>query len=110
MLLHTLPYFVFLLVVVLLYWRIQQYRAHFILIASYVFYATFDTRFVVVLAALTIINYLLAKMILGKYARPALVIGILVNLSTLAVFKYTDNALLPIGISFYTFQAISYLV
>jgi D-alanyl-lipoteichoic acid acyltransferase DltB (MBOAT superfamily) len=105
-------------------WRV------WILLASYVFYAWWNWHFVVLLAASTVVNHGLAVAIYrtrGGGARRALLsLAVAFDLGLLAYFKYAgffvtsaDNLLgtswivnvtLPVGISFYTFMAISYVV
>lgn len=91
-----------------------------LLITSYVFLVYVDYRFALVLAALTIVTWICAK-------KKKTAIGVVVAVLILAFFKYTNffaesfakiigkdftalNLILPVGISFYTFSAISYLV
>jgi D-alanyl-lipoteichoic acid acyltransferase DltB (MBOAT superfamily) len=106
---------------------------------SFFFYGYWDARFVALLAASIVINHVAALMITGSAAgsngrrqRIALAVGVGVNLGILGFFKYYGffvtsvanglgrlgietsppllDIVLPIGISFFTFQAISYLV
>jgi alginate O-acetyltransferase complex protein AlgI len=107
----------------------------FIVLASYVFYSWWDWRFIFLLAGSTLWNHVLASAIhrarLPSQRRLLLAIGVAGNVGVLGYFKYydffvssTDNLLsvvglstplglrtivLPVGISFYTFMAISYL-
>ena len=95
--------------------------------ASLVFYGFWDVRFLPLLAGSVVINWLIAWL----YMRRRLVVlplaGVAVNLGLLGLFKYADfltgplaavfgqdhsgfDIILPIGISFFTFQQISYLV
>ena len=95
--------------------------------ASLVFYGWWDIRFVPLLVALTLVNWLIVRGY-GRFRRTAwLVAGVSLNLLVLALCKYADFAastlasllgtthtpygiILPLGISFFTFQKISYLV
>ena len=102
-----------------------------LLIASYVFCGWFDWRFCVALAGTTAVVYFCALGVArGKRPKLWLRLGVVLPLLTLAVFKYfnfflasiaaalsidvgalgTLQLILPIGISFYVFQAISYVV
>lgn len=111
----------------------QKEKQHIILlISSYIFYAAGDIRFLILLIALSIIIWYLGIQINtfkenNKNAKIPLSIGIIICLISLGFFKYfnffvesfaelfnqeysnTLNIILPLGISFYTFQAISYL-
>ncbi|MCX6006823.1 MAG: MBOAT family protein, partial [Chloroflexi bacterium] len=97
-----------------------------LLLYSILFYIWGQAYYILVLLFIIFLNYLLGLGI-RKYGRPLLVIGIVLNVGILAVFKYfnfsinTINAVfslnispaswqIPLGISFITFMAISYLV
>ena len=122
---------IFLPVVFALYFTAkEQYRNIILLIASLFFYAWGEPVYVLVMILSIIINYFCGLRIgvAEEHKRKrALFWGVFVNLALLGVFKYTGfftenvNAIfglqvevkhlpLPIGISFYTFQSISYLV
>ena len=133
MLFPTVTFAVFFLIVLPVSWvlmpRERTWRV-WILLASYVFYAWWNWHFVVLLAASTVVNHVLAVAIhrsSGGGARRALLsLAVAFDLGLLAYFKYAgffvtsaDNLLgtswivnvtLPVGISFYTFMAISYVV
>ncbi|SFG06908.1 MBOAT family O-acyltransferase [Sporolactobacillus nakayamae] len=103
-----------------------------LLFASLFFYAWGEPRFVIVMIASILFNYLFGVFInLSKksrsWSRTLLIVTIAGNLSTLFVFKYLDFVLrninlgahlnipipeivLPLGISFYTFHALSYII
>jgi alginate O-acetyltransferase complex protein AlgI len=104
--------------------RSRNVRQSVLLISSYALYLTWSRWFVFVLLASTVMNFLIGRW-LRKDASPAvLTIGILLNLALLVVFKYLPEAALsiplsslerfshlalPLGLSFWTFQAMSYL-
>jgi alginate O-acetyltransferase complex protein AlgI len=131
--LHTPVYLLFLLVVVLIYWLLPapRWRRSFLLAASYIFYGLFDIRFALLLAALTLAVYLLGRRIAqSQHARAYAWLSVGLNLGVLGLFKYAGfffsgaaagfrllgvsivppalYFLLPVGLSFYTFQAIAY--
>ncbi|HEX3805281.1 MAG TPA: MBOAT family protein [Gaiellaceae bacterium] len=133
MLFPTVTFAVFFVIVLPLSWalmRMQRTWRVFILLASYVFYGWWDWRFVFLLAASTVVNHVAAVAIYRARtvaARKALVaLGVAFDLGLLGYFKYTDfflssvdnvfgtswltNVTLPVGVSFYTFMAISYVV
>ena len=122
--------------VVLLCWAFQKQRNHILLVASYIFYGWWDWRFLSLLVASTVVDYACAKGIANaktKRVRQFLLgISLTLNLGALCIFKYADffaetlqeclmvvgiraelpmlNLVLPLGISFYTFQTLSYTV
>lgn len=127
--------FFFLPAVVLLYWLVHKNRAAanaVLTVMSLLFYAWGEPKFVLVMLLSIVLNWLIALAI-EKYSgqakvKKALMIGgVCVNVLILGVFKYASfairnlNALfkinivdpkiaLPIGISFFTFQAMSYII
>lgn len=127
--------FAFLPVVLLCYYGplrgTRRGQNLFLLIASLFFYAFGEPRFVLVMMLSILINWLLGlwagrSRARERSARPAVVCAAVLNLALLFVFKYltfvlaTANRLgaqltipvieLPIGISFFTFQALSYVI
>jgi D-alanyl-lipoteichoic acid acyltransferase DltB (MBOAT superfamily) len=129
----TATFAVFFLAVLPLSWALmpsQRVWRVFILVASYVFYGWWDWRFVFLLAASTLVNHAAAVGIYrarGVSRRKALLtLAVAFDLGFLAYFKYSgffvsqaDNLFgtnwivsitLPVGISFYSFMAISYVV
>jgi len=139
MLFNSVEYLFFLPIVFGLYWcfsnklRIQNLL---LLVASYFFYALWDYRFLslIVISSFTdfIIGLKLHKTKDNKLRKLLLIISLTVNLGFLLVFKYynffidsfsdlvsllglqanynTLNIILPVGISFYTFQTLSYTI
>ena len=105
----------------------------FVVIASYVFYGWWDWRFLLLIAFTSFCSWgsglLIAKSPTPKAAKAWTAVNIVLNLSILAIFKYYDffvrefgqlfgvstdslllRIILPVGISFYTFQALSYSI
>jgi alginate O-acetyltransferase complex protein AlgI len=137
MIFNSITFLIFLAIVVLLYWHLpRRPRLYLILCASAVFYGFWSFAFVPLLFVSVTIDYLAALAIersRDPRARRALVaISVTANLGLLGFFKYYyflgDNLIglaslagveitlpaldivLPIGISFYTFQSISYTI
>ncbi len=139
MLFPTVQFGIFFTVVLAASWwlmpRPRRWKP-FIIAASYVFYAAASPRFCLLLAGVTLVNQLAAQLIhkatSPRARRGVMVAAVAVDLASLGVFKYysffaqqVDHALsgvglglplplltiaLPVGISFFTFQAISYTV
>jgi len=140
MLFNSLEFALFLPVVFFAYWFIVRgnLKAQNILMlaASYLFYGWWDWRFLLLLVLLSLTNYLIGTGISryreNKAGRVLLVSGLIMNIGVLAFFKYfnffiesfidlvaltgynlpqtTLNVILPLGISFYIFLSISYIV
>lgn len=137
MLFDTPVYFVFLSIVLLLYWWLPRRPQNaFLLVASYFFYGWWDWRFLSLILLSTLVDFYCARTIAvsaGKNRRRfLLILSVTLNLGFLGYFKYCDffiesfaavagmlgihvpvqvlGILLPPGISFYTFQALAYIV
>lgn len=123
--------FVFLPIVLAGYYLINpRFRNVFLLISSLLFYAWGEPKFVLVMLASILINYTSAILIAKTNNLPKklfLALGIVLNLAILFSFKYLDFAIntvndvfstdlalykiaLPIGISFFTFQGLTYII
>ena len=140
MLFNSFTFMIFLPVVFLLYWFVfkpLKWQNLLILAASYIFYGWWDWRFLVLIVITSLSSYvsgLLIERFEGQRRRQRIVsaVNIVLNLSILAAFKYfnffvdslravlalvgvavdwpTMHIILPVGISFYTFQALSYSI
>ena len=139
MLFNSLDFALFLPIVFALYWLANRHlklQNGIILIFSYYYYACWDWRFLLLIFISTIVDYYVGvelsrqKQLLKRKA--LLCTSILVNLGFLGLFKYYDffieqfvnsfsffgvniqantlNFILPVGISFYTFQTLSYSI
>ncbi len=104
----------------------QRARELLLIVASLLFYSWWDVRFLPLLLGQTLVSWLAAKLYQRYAFRPIPVLAIALNLGALGTFKYLgffvavleditglqfpqNNLVLPIGISFYTFQIVSYL-
>lgn len=137
MLFNSLSYFVFLFSICTLYYSMPHRHRPFLLLAgSYFFYMSWQWEYGPLILGQTAVNFLCAKQIAQasrpKHAQISLALAVCSSLGTLFLFKYlgfagqTANALLsaagvpylvphlefllPVGISFYTFQAMSYTI
>ncbi|MCM1005773.1 MAG: MBOAT family protein [Prevotella sp.] len=136
MLFNSLTYALFFALFIAIYFapfmRKARAQCALVLIGSYIFYAAWDWRFLGLIILTTLTSYTTARIIEGHQHRFVLVLNILLNVGMLAFFKYFNffaanlvrllgivgweldwvfvNILLPVGISFYTFQAIGYTV
>ncbi len=105
--------------------RSQRVRQCVLLAVSYALYLTWGAWFLLVLLASTTINFLLGRRMQRDASAAVLWVGLIFNLLLLSVFKYLPGAAvaaplpslqrfahlaLPLGISFWTFQAMSYLL
>lgn len=140
MLFNSIDFAIFLPIVFIIYWFVVNYNFKlqnlFIVIASYIFYGWWDWRFLLLILFSTIVDYTIGRG-LGKYddakiRKLLLWTSIIVNIGFLAFFKYFNffldnfiaafsffgvefegqplNIILPVGISFYTFQTLSYTI
>jgi alginate O-acetyltransferase complex protein AlgI len=120
----------FLPIVLGLYYAFAWHRVArqvVVVLASLAFYGWWDIRFVPLLAGLTVANWLIAQWFGASRARWIPVFGVVLNLAVLGLFKYADffqgtvaallgdefhplRLILPLGISFFVFQKISYLI
>ena len=137
MLFNSYIFLVFLGIVLPLYYFLpSKFKKLFLLVSSYTFYGYWDWRFTSLLALSTIVDFVIGSRIFiiknrGK-RKKLLVTSLIVNLGILSIFKYFGffvdsfssitqlfgsnldylhlNIILPVGISFYTFQTMSYTI
>ena len=136
---NSLDFAIFFPVVFLLYWLVSQklfLRNLLVLVASYVFYGWWDERFLLLIVISSFVDFIVGQKLYKsdnlKQRKGLLSISLIVNLGFLAYFKYTNffietfidsfrlfgteleistlNIILPVGISFYTFQTLSYTI
>ena len=136
MLFNSYTFIIFFVVVLLISRLICGWtlRKLFLLVASYIFYAAWNPPFVILLWISTIADWFIAKKMHGTNSlgkrKLQLILSLMVNLGMLGYFKYglfilsnfvyllslfginytppSSNIILPVGISFYTFQTLSY--
>ena len=139
MVFNSIEFAIFLPIVFLLYWFVfnknLKLQNLFIVIVSYIFYGWWDWRFLFLIAFTSFCSWGSGLLIQkyrdnGKTAKFISTANIVLNLTILGIFKYYDffatsfanvflggktdglllNIILPVGISFYTFQALSYSI
>jgi D-alanyl-lipoteichoic acid acyltransferase DltB (MBOAT superfamily) len=128
----SVAFLIFLPIVFGAYWalcRQHRWQNLLLLAASYVFYGWWDWRFLVLILITTLSSYYSGRMLEGTCRRRWVVAAnVILNLGILAIFKYynffidnlrllipqldapTLQVILPVGISFYTFQSLSYTI
>ena len=124
--------FYFLPLVLLLYYMVPNRTKNLVLLlSSLLFYAWGEPKYIFLMIFSSVVDYIIARIIDSNRGNPkakiALLSSIIINLSLLFFFKYADffieitntlfltdisllNLALPIGISFYTFQTMSYSI
>ncbi len=137
---NSISFFVFLFITFLLFWKISGFSSWWgkvvLLISSYVFYGWWDWRFLILIIISSATDFFIGQLIFKsadkKRRKMLLLISIFVNIGILFVFKYfnffidsiqsligvftteshwsTLQIILPVGISFYTFQTLSYTI
>lgn len=140
MLFNSISFAVFLPIVFILYWLLDKKKLYFqnvlLLVASYFFYACWDWRFLFLLIFSTLLDYFTGLKMSGeenqKIKKVWFWLSIIINLGFLGIFKYynffavsfakaisqlgfhinpwTLKVILPVGISFYTFHGLSYVI
>ena len=133
MLFNTIDFIFFLPVVVIIYYSLSQKgRWILLLLASYFFYGSWNLNYLAFIVISTLIDYAcglkMDKVDSKEKKRPFLILSLVSNLGLLFFFKYynffaynlnsgissnfpiLENVILPVGISFYTFQTLSYSV
>lgn len=137
MLFNSLQFLVFFLVITLLFFRLKNQKARIwlLLLGSCYFYMSFVYQYILILGFTIIIDYIAGLLIarsMGATRKAWLVVSILANVGILAYYKYFNflaenlnellqlfdpakeipylNIILPVGLSFHTFQAMSYTI
>ena len=137
MLFNSVAFAIFLPIVFIVYWALpHKFRWPLLLIASYYFYMSWNAKYVVLILFTTVLSYiagiLVEKYESAKIKKSILLITLIACLGVLFFFKYfnfafdsltsllrlfsiqlnpvTLNVILPVGISFYTFQTLSYVI
>lgn len=140
MLFNSLDFAIFLPIFFILYWYVTnrnlQLQNFLIVVASYIFYGWWDWRFLFLIFFSSITDYIIGKCLQitekEKYRKTLLWISIVTNIGFLGFFKYYNffvdsfvtafsffgkainvnslDIILPVGISFYTFQTLSYTI
>lgn len=139
MIFNSIDFAIFLPIVFLLYWFVfnknTKLQNAFIVLVSYIFYGWWDWKFLILIAFTSFVSWG-SGLLIGKYnehrqkQKIINILNIVVNILILCLFKYYNffissfadafmegdssglllNIVLPVGISFYTFQALSYSI
>ena len=140
MLFNSFEYLFFLPLVFMIYWFLLKNTVKgqniFVLLVSYLFYGWWDWRFLALIAFSTLVDYVVGLKISREHSQTRkkrlLIVSLTINLGLLGFFKYynffvdswisafdtlgvsmhksTLDIILPVGISFYTFQTLSYTI
>ncbi len=134
MLFNSTEFMIFFPITLVLYWIFpKKYRYICLFIASYTFYMFWNPKYALLMATSTVVTFLSGILIEKlKYRRTVVAFSFIINLAILVFFKYFDfllqninillsvfniklvekplDIILPVGISFYTFQALSYTI
>ena len=134
MLFNSTEFLIFLPITLILYWIFpNKYRYICLFIASYTFYMFWNPKYAFLMGISTVVTFLSGVLIEKlKYKRIVVAFSFIINLAILIFFKYCDfllqninivlsvlniqlinkpfDVILPVGISFYTFQALSYTI
>lgn len=137
MIFNSFSYLIFFPIVTMIYFVLpRRIRWVWLLVSSYYFYMNWHAEYALLMAASTVVTYGCALLVdrfkEKKHRKLVLILGILFNIGMLGYFKYTGmivdlvgrvmhafgsqavmpkvDILLPVGISFFTFQALGYLI
>ena len=115
MLFSSITFLYYFLPIVLIIYHIvpDKWKNGTLLLASLVFYAWGEPKFIFLMIGMILIHYL-SGILIGKFGKTKiskiiLMITLFIGVGTLCFYKFSDTAW-PIGISFYTFQLISYII
>ena len=118
----------FLIILFIVYFMVpKKYKNLVLLFFSLLFYFLGEPKYIIILVLSCILNYIFSKLVTGKNKKLFLIIACIYNIGQLLVFKYTDffidninnifssnipftYIVMPIGISFFTFQALGYVI
>ena len=139
MLFNSLDFAIFFPILFILYWLVSKnltLRNILILVSSYIFYGWWDARFLLLIVISSLVDFIVGQKLhktkIAKRRKLLLLLSLTVNLGFLLYFKYANffietfvdsfrlfgkeleastlNIILPVGISFYTFQTLSYTI
>ena len=123
----TFLYYFLIILFIVYFITPKKYKNIVLLIFSLLFYFFGEPKYIIVLLLSCIINYIFGNLVVGKNKKIFLIIACIYNIGQLLIFKYTDffidninsifnsnipftYTVMPIGISFFTFQALGYVI
>ena len=129
MLFSSITFLYYFLVILLIIYFITpaKYKNIVLLFFSLLFYFLGEPKYVIILILSGVLNYIFGKLVSGKHKKLFLTLAVSYNVLQLLFFKYTDffivninnvfglnisllHIVMPIGISFFTFQALGYVI
>lgn len=133
MLFNSIEFLLFFPIVTILYFVVPtRFKNYWLLVASYFFYACWNVKYLAIILFITIVSYFGGILLEKKRSKVAVLLLVMICLAVLFFFKYllfsagivaailervgvnwnvtSFSIVLPVGISFYTFQAIGYVI
>lgn len=131
MLFNSTEFFIFFVVTALGFFALGRFRQRlalgWLVLCSLIFYGWWNPPYLILISASILINYWLGRVLYQNRSKPIMLAGVAANLFAIGYFKYYNfflssaswmlgndynfsNIILPLGISFFTFQQIAYLV
>ena len=124
--------FLFLPLTLFIFHLLSKYKFHelkleFLILASLFFYSCWNPKYLFLLLGSILFNYFIGRSIIPNKSKLKLIFGVIINLFIIGYYKYTnffleninvifdrnnilETIILPLGISYFTFQQITYLV
>ena len=114
MVFNSAAFLIFLAVGLIVYYRVPlRSRTVVVLLLSYAFYALYNWKLLPVLAGFSILIWFFGRLLGRKHGRAVFITALVISLLPLTLLKYTPlrtSLVVPLGISYFTFKSLSYLI